>query len=111
MSDHKRDVDRPHCEPDAHLTMFAAVLVAATEHELLEEPSDHIHDCESWCDADECKREFLGLEQFVDARQSLVNVDLGPVSSRNPKRSVLYEPLLFAPARTTTLAKCQPRQT
>lgn len=91
--------------------MFAAILVTAAEHELLEEPSDDIHDCECGCDTDERKREFLGLEQFVDARQSLVNVDLAPVSSTSPKRPVLYELLLFAPARTTTSVKCQLRQT
>lgn len=91
--------------------MFAAILVTAAEHELLEEPSDDIHDCERGCDTDERKREFLGLEQFVDARQSLVNVDLAPVSSTSPKRPVLYEPLLFAPARTTTSVKCQLRRT
>jgi hypothetical protein len=75
---------RPHREPDAHLTMFAAMLVTATKHELLEEPPDDIHDCKRGCDADERKREFLGLEQLVDARQSLVNVDLAPVSSKSP---------------------------
>lgn len=81
---HRRQY-RPHCEPDAHLTVFAAIFVTAAEHKLLEEPPDYIHDCKSRRDSDECKRKFLRLEQFVDARQSLVNVNLAPVSSRSPQ--------------------------
>lgn len=80
-----RTQDKPHCEPDTHLTVFATVPVAVTEQKLFEEPSDHIHDCKGRCDSDECKRKFLGLEQFVDARQSLVNVNLAPVNSRSPQ--------------------------
>jgi len=53
---------RPHCEPNAHLTVFAAILVTSAEYQLLEEPPDHIHDCQSRRDSNECKRELLRLE-------------------------------------------------
>lgn len=102
--------DRPHCEPNAHLAVFAAVLGTSTKHKLLEEASNHIHDCKSGCDADECKREFLRLEQLVDPRQGLVNVNLVPVSSCSPSETS-YSPLLFVFAQTMTLIKCQLWQT
>lgn len=81
---HRRQY-RPHREPNARLTVFSTIPVTTAKHKSFEEPSDNIHDCKSRCDSDKCKRELLGLEQFVDARQSLVNVDLAPVSPGSSK--------------------------
>lgn len=76
--------------------------VTTAKYKLFEEPPGHIHDRKRRGDPNERKREFLRLEQFVDARQCLVNVDLAPVSPRNPERQLLHVPLPFAPAQTAT---------
>lgn len=57
-SSHNRQY-KPHCEPNAHLMVFAAILATPAKQELLEEPPGHIHDCKSGCNADKRKREFL----------------------------------------------------
>lgn len=76
--------DGPHREPNARLAMLPTILVTAAKYKLLEESSDNIYDGESRRDPDERKREFLGLEQLVDPRQCLVNVDLATIG-QDPK--------------------------
>ena len=70
--------DGPHREPDAaalRLTAVPPAAHAARPHGA-EVARGDVHDRERGRDADEGERELLALEQLVDSRQGLVDVDL-----------------------------------
>ena len=66
----------PHSQPDALLLAFAAVRSSPTGKESTERASDQIHNGDCWCYTDESKREFLGFEEFIDASQGLIYINL-----------------------------------